>query len=51
MAEKKFEEGHCPECCAQRADVVAQHKDEFDYGGIYGAAYYSVLECRGCGQY
>jgi rubredoxin len=51
MAEKKFEEGHCPECGAERADVVAQHKEEYDYGGIYGATYYSVLECRGCGHH
>ena len=36
MAEKKFEEGHCPECGAQRADVAAQHKEEFDYGNVYG---------------
>jgi rubredoxin len=51
MAEKKFEEGHCPECGAQRADVVAQHKEAFDYEHIYGATYYSVLECRGCGHH
>lgn len=50
MAEKNFEEGHCPECGAERADVVAQHEEAYNYDGISGATYYSVLECRGCGQ-
>lgn len=51
MAEKKFEKGQCPECGAERADVAAQHKEEFDYGDISGGTYYSVLECRGCGHH
>ena len=51
MAEKKYEAGHCPECGAERADVVAQHKVEEDYGSIWGATIYSVLECRGCGHH
>lgn len=51
MAEKTFEQGHCPECGAQRADVAAQHKVEFDTGDIYGGTYYSILECRGCGHH
>lgn len=50
MAEKKFEGGHCPECGAHRADVVAQHNEEFEYGDICGATNYSILECRGCGH-
>lgn len=50
MTKKKFEEGHCPECGSERADVVAQHKEEFDYGEVSGATFYSVLECRGCGH-
>ena len=51
MANKNFEEGHCPECGAKRAEVVAQHKEEYDYGGICGATNYSVLECLGCGYH
>jgi rubredoxin len=51
MAEKKYEEGHCPECGSQRADVVAQHKVKFSDEVFSGATDYSVLECRGCGYY
>lgn len=48
---KKFEDGHCPKCGSERADVVAQHKDEYHDEMIDAATYYSVLECRGCGHH
>ncbi|WP_187429643.1 hypothetical protein ROLI_024400 [Roseobacter fucihabitans] len=55
MADKKFEEGHCPSCGSDRADIVAEHKDEFHGGGagfdFQANTFYRVLECRGCGQH
>lgn len=29
MAENKFEVGHCPSCGSERADVVAEHKEDY----------------------
>jgi len=51
MPEKKFEEGHCPSCGSTRADVVAEHKDEYHDHHFDAVTYYKVLECRGCGQH
>lgn len=47
----EFEEGHCPMCGSNRADVVAQHKESFSDDMAHGATTYSVLECRGCGYF
>ena len=51
MAEKKFEEGHCHKCGSTRADVVAEHKDEYHDIDFDAVTRYKVLECRGCGQH
>lgn len=51
MADKKFEVGHCPSCGAERADVVAEHKEVFNSPDFDAVTYYQVLECRGCGQH
>lgn len=50
MSEKKFEDGHCPKCGSQRADVLAEHVDKYDDGQFQAHDYYKILECRGCGQ-
>ena len=47
---KKYEEGYCPECDSQRADVKARHVVEYHDRHFDAVAYYSVLECRGCGE-
>lgn len=51
MAKKKFEVGHCPSCGAERADVVAEHKEEYRSPDFDADTYYQVLECRGCGAH
>ncbi len=51
MADKKFEEGHCPNCGSNRAEVKVQTKDEHHDHDFDAVTEYSVLECRGCGQY
>lgn len=50
VAEKNYEEGHCPGCGARRADIVAQHKNEYHGYEYDEVTYYSILECRGCGE-
>ena len=50
MTEDKYDEGHCPECDSQRADVKAQHLVEYHDPHFDAVAHYSVLECRGCGE-
>lgn len=54
MTEKDFEEGHCPKCESQRADVIVEHKDEYvERSGdfvYYEDTYYRILKCRGCGK-
>lgn len=50
MAEKKFEDGHCPKCGSQRADTLAEHKDFYDDDHFQAWTYYRILECRGCGE-
>ena len=49
--EKKYEEGHCPKCGSQRADVVAQHEDKIRSEEFDADTLCSILECRGCGNY
>lgn len=49
MSEKKFEDGHCPKCGSQRADVLAEHKDFYSDDHFQSWTYYKILECRGCG--
>ncbi|HMS95765.1 MAG TPA: DUF4145 domain-containing protein [Tabrizicola sp.] len=49
MSEKKYEDGHCPKCGSQRADVMAEHKDFYDDDVFQSWTYYKILECRGCG--
>lgn len=51
MPEEKFEEGHCPKCSSTRADVVAEHKDEYHDYNFDAVSFFKVLECRGCGQH
>lgn len=51
MAAKKYEEGHCPSCGAERADIVAEHKDVYHDSNFDAVTYYRVLECRGCGEH
>lgn len=51
MAEKKFEVGHCPSCGAERADVVAEHKEFYRSPDFDAVTYFQVLECRGCGKH
>lgn len=51
MAKKKYEVGHCPSCGAERADVVAEHKEEYRSPDFDAVTYYQVLECRGCGHH
>jgi hypothetical protein len=51
MTDKKFVEGHCPDCESERADVVAQHREDYDDGNVNGAIFYQILECRGCGKH
>lgn len=50
MTEKKFEDGHCPKCGSQRADVLVEHLDKYDDGEVQAYTHYKVLECRGCGE-
>jgi hypothetical protein len=50
MTTKKYEDGHCPSCGAERADIVAEHKDEYHDPNYDAVTYYRVLECRGCGE-
>lgn len=49
--EKKFEDGHCPKCGSQRADVKVQHREEYHEPDFDAVTLYSVLECRGCGEH
>jgi transcription elongation factor Elf1 len=51
LSEKKFEAGHCPKCGSERADVVAEHKEEYHECDFDAETYFRVLECRGCGQH
>lgn len=50
MSETKFEEGHCPKCGSQRADILTEHVDKYDDENFQSWTHYKVLECRGCGQ-
>jgi len=51
LSEKKFEEGHCPKCGAQRADIVAEYKEEYHEHHFDAVTFFRVLECRGCGEH
>ena len=51
MDSEKFEEGNCPRCGGQRADIVCQHADRHEDPYFHEVMYYSILECRGCGEY
>lgn len=51
MTTKKYEEGHCPKCGSQRAEVVAEHKDEYHDHHFDAVTNYRILECRGCGEF
>ena len=48
---KKFEEGHCPKCGSERADVVAECEDKYHDHDYDAVTRYKILECCGCGQH
>ena len=51
MDSAKFEDGHCPECGGKRADIVCQHEERHEDPDFHESMYYSILECRGCGEH
>ena len=38
-------------CGAKRADIVCQHDDSHHHQDFHESMYYSILECRGCGEH
>lgn len=50
MVEKKsYEDGHCPVCASERADIKATHEVEYRSNQYSSLNNYYILECRGCG--
>ncbi|MBL3702231.1 hypothetical protein GI582_05935 [Sulfitobacter sp. BDSS02] len=51
MSDNKYENGHCSKCGSQRADIVAEHTDEYQDENFHAVTHYRILECRGCGYH